>query len=60
MLHVQTRKADGQESHTALVGQAAGAVGDAELEAQRAGDGSWTQVHSTFCWKQKGDVSSGC
>ena len=55
-VRLRTGKADGQESRTALIGLAAGAVGDVELEAQWAGNRSWTQVNSTLCWKQKCDV----
>lgn len=45
-------------AHTTLVGLAAGAVGDSELVAQRAGDGSGTQVAVAFCWVQKDEVIS--
>lgn len=40
------------ESHTTLVGLAAGAMGDVKLEAQRAGDRSRTQVYIALCWGQ--------
>ncbi len=50
---------DRLESHTTLVGLAAGAVGGMELEAQRAGDRSGTQGCIAICWRQKdGMISS--
>lgn len=44
---------DRLEPHTTLVGLAAGAAGDTELEAQWACDRSRTQVYIAICWAQK-------